>query len=236
MITLLAHDRQTKRWGGIAATGNLCVGGWVLRATRAPGSAASQACRRAPVGRGRVEIMRDGHAGSGGCSSGSLPRRRARRAPVHGHRLNGVPRLHRLANHPACGEARLEPVRLRLATCWQATPFPPPCSRPRDRIRTFEERLPLVGCASASFVGGDARAATALAALLVVGPDMAPLSLRDDDSAPIRSLRSKPFMPRQRTPLVEWLDYVPTRADPNRQSHQGADIEAQPLPAEPIGR
>ena len=30
-FTLLAHDRPTKRWGGIAATGNLCVGGWVLR-------------------------------------------------------------------------------------------------------------------------------------------------------------------------------------------------------------
>ena len=77
---------------------------------------------------------------------------------------------------------------------------------------------------------------TQSAAMLVVGPDMAPLSLRIDDStdpvAALAALHAKTM----NAAYAEWLDYVPTRADPHRQSHQGADTETQPLPAEPIGR
>ncbi|MEH6726398.1 MAG: DUF1028 domain-containing protein, partial [Hyphomicrobiales bacterium] len=41
-FSLLAYDADSKSWGGVAATGNLCVGGWVLRGRAGTGLSASQ--------------------------------------------------------------------------------------------------------------------------------------------------------------------------------------------------
>ena len=41
-ISILAVDEKTGRIGGIAATGSLCVGGWVLRGHPESGMSASQ--------------------------------------------------------------------------------------------------------------------------------------------------------------------------------------------------
>ncbi|MGR3757536.1 MAG: DUF1028 domain-containing protein [Tranquillimonas sp.] len=41
-ISILAYDAETGTYGGAAATGNLCVGGWVLRGDAESGLSASQ--------------------------------------------------------------------------------------------------------------------------------------------------------------------------------------------------
>ena len=41
-FSLLAHDHETGTYGGAAATGSLCVGGWVLRGGLDSGLSASQ--------------------------------------------------------------------------------------------------------------------------------------------------------------------------------------------------
>ncbi|WP_284266457.1 DUF1028 domain-containing protein, partial [Roseicyclus amphidinii] len=41
-ISILAIDEKTGRLGGAAATGSLCVGGWVLRGGAESGMSASQ--------------------------------------------------------------------------------------------------------------------------------------------------------------------------------------------------
>ena len=41
-FTLLARDPESGALGGVSATGNLCVGAWVLRATPGVGMSASQ--------------------------------------------------------------------------------------------------------------------------------------------------------------------------------------------------
>ncbi|MBF9061372.1 DUF1028 domain-containing protein, partial [Rhodobacterales bacterium HKCCSP123] len=41
-ISILAIDEKTGRMGGAAATGSLCVGGWVLRGRADSGLSASQ--------------------------------------------------------------------------------------------------------------------------------------------------------------------------------------------------
>jgi len=74
------------------------------------------------------------------------------------------------------------------------------------------------------------------AALLIVGADMAPFSLRIDDSAEpiaaLQALHAKTMHPA----YAEWLDYVPTRAAPQRASGHGRDEREQAYPANVIGR
>ena len=41
-ISILAFDERTGAYGGAATTGNLCVGGWVLRGDAESGLSASQ--------------------------------------------------------------------------------------------------------------------------------------------------------------------------------------------------
>jgi uncharacterized Ntn-hydrolase superfamily protein len=48
-FSILALDRENKLMGGAAATGNLCVGGWVLRADARAGVTASQGIRPSTV-------------------------------------------------------------------------------------------------------------------------------------------------------------------------------------------
>ena len=41
-FSILAYDPKTESYGGASATGNICVGGWVLRGNPLSGVSASQ--------------------------------------------------------------------------------------------------------------------------------------------------------------------------------------------------
>ena len=235
-FTLLAHDRPTKRWGGIAATGNLCVGGWVLRGDARAGISASQGLSPSTLwGEDVLEIMRDGTPAPVAAARLVTADEGREERQFMAIGLDGVPRAFTGSqNHPSYGEA-VGTGAVAAGNMLASDTVPAAMLAAFETASgTFEERL-LAGLRAGQAAGGDARG-TQSAALLVVGPDMAPLSLRIDDSAdPIAALAAL-HAKTTNTAYAEWLDYVPTRADPNRQSHQGADIEAQPLPAEPIGR
>lgn len=235
-FTLLAHDRQSKRWGGIAATGNLCVGGWVLRGDARAGISASQGLSPSTLwGEDVLEVMRDGTTAPAAVAHlvAADGGREERQFMAIG--LDGMPCAFTGShNHPACGEALgTDAAAAGNMLASGAVPAAMLASF-GTASGTFEERL-LAGLRAGQAAGGDVRGIQS-AALLVVGPDMAPLSLRIDDSAdPVAELAALHAKTTDAA-YAEWLDYVPTRADPDRQSHQGVDTGTQPLPAEPIGR
>src|SRR5690554_1543068 len=62
-FSILVHDPETGVIGGAAATGSLCVGGWVLRGDARYGLSASQ--ERAPStlwGENVIDLMGKGHS------------------------------------------------------------------------------------------------------------------------------------------------------------------------------
>lgn len=234
-FTLLAHDRQTRRWGGVAATGNLCVGGWVLRGDARAGICASQGLSPSTLwGEDALEIMRDGTT-----AADALARltaldggREERQFTAIG--LDGTPHAFTGShNHPACGEA-VGTHAVAAGNMLASSTVPAAMLDAFEATQgSLTERL-LVALQAGRAAGGDIRGMQS-AALLVVGPDMAPLSLRIDDSAEpiaaLTALHAKTMNPA----YAEWLDYVPTRTDPHRQSHQGAGTDAHLIPAEIIG-
>ena len=65
-FSLLVHDRATGTFGGAAATGSLCVGGWVLRGTVDSGLSASQGTAPSTFwGEDALTAMRGGESAAG---------------------------------------------------------------------------------------------------------------------------------------------------------------------------
>ena len=60
--SILTYDRETGTFAAAAATGNLCVGGWVLRGDIESGLVASQGT--APSTFWREEVLRQMHSGT----------------------------------------------------------------------------------------------------------------------------------------------------------------------------
>ncbi len=216
-FSILARDPETGALGGAAATGSLCVGGWVLRGALDAGLSASQGAAPSTLwGEDVLGRMRDG-AGAGPAiaavttaDSGrdwrqlsALDRSGqgagftgASNTPEMGHRAipGGVVAGNMLA-HLAVLDA--------LADGFAAATGP------------FAARL-IAALRAAEAAGSDSRGLLS-AALLVLHPDRAPLTLRIDhhDSDPIGALAD---LHRRATTgdYADWARQVPTHSDPER--------------------
>lgn len=215
-FSILARDPNTNALGGAAATGSLCVGGWVLRGDArvglsasqgaAPstlwgedvitemrnGSSAAQAVSRiteADSGRGHRQLSALGLSGPGAAFTGS------ENTPVTGSRLfdHGI-----VAGNMLSGESVLdEMVQNYLASS-----------------QSFAERL-LSALNAAQAAGGDSRGLYS-AALLIVSPDHAPLTLRIDYSEdPLAALQAL-YERASEGDYFAWRQQVPTLNDPER--------------------
>ncbi|ETX27862.1 DUF1028 domain-containing protein [Roseivivax isoporae] len=215
-FSILAHDAQTGRWGGAAATGNLCVGGWVLRGSAESGMSASQgtapstiwgeevlagmragrdavaavdAVTAADPGRAHRQLTALDLAGGTGHFTGasSIAVAGAREAP-------GVV----VAGNMLSGEAVLD----ACIEGFLAADGP------------LDARL-LAALDAAAAAGGDARGLMS-AALLVVARDAPPMSLRiDHDAAPLAALRALHARATAQG-YMSMLDVVPTLDAPHR--------------------
>jgi uncharacterized Ntn-hydrolase superfamily protein len=216
-ISILAIDEKTGRMGGAAATGSLCVGGWVLRGGVESGLSASQGTAPSTLwGEAVLERMRAGRSAADAVADVTAPdtgrahRQLAALDPAGGTGAftgaesvahagalegRGVVVAGNMLAGPEVIAAALEGYRAAAAM-----PFP-------------ERLMGALGAAAAA--GGDARGLVS-AALLVVGRDMAPLTLRIDHSVNPLAALADLYIVSQTEPYRGWTEVVPVLDDPMR--------------------
>lgn len=216
-ISILARDEESGALGGAAATGSLCVGGWVLRGGALTGLSASQGTAPSTLWGEAVLAAMAAGAGAAEAVAGVT-------APDHG-------RAHRqlAALDPGGGTAAftgaesvahagaLEAPGCVVAGNMLAGPgvIAAAADGYRDAgARPFAERL-MAALEAAAAAGGDARGLQS-AALLIVGRDRAPLSLRIDRSAAPLDALGDLYRASQSAPYRGWTEVVPVLDDPYR--------------------
>lgn len=215
-FSLLAYDADSQSWGGVAATGNLCVGGWVLRGRVGAGISASQGYAPSTMwGENVLTLMEQGlsatdtvarvvqadpgrewrqlsaldTAGRAGAFSGHC------NLDFKGHFIrDGLVASGNILADQNVLEAMVEAMD-HATTC-------------------FEERL-LAALEAGRQAGGDERGVQS-AAMLVIRKSSPPLDLRIDwHEQPISAL-GRLLAETRRADYRAWLDVVPTVADPER--------------------
>lgn len=215
-ISILAFDRKTGTYGGAAATGSLCVGGWVLRGDAESGLSASQGSLPSTMwGSDVLALMRDGVPAEAAVAriveadAGRDERQLAALDPKGGAgAFTGANSIH------AAG-ARFAPGVVVAGNLLTSESVLDACL---DGFRTaggaLDTRL-LHALGKAAEAGGDRRGLLS-AALLVVGSACPPLSLRVDHAqAPLEALAD---LHRRATSgdYARWAGHVPTLDDPQR--------------------
>lgn len=214
--SILVRDAESGALGGAAATGSFCVGGWVLRGALDAGLSASQGALPSTLwGEDALAAMRDGAA------AGDAVARIVGADPGAAHRqlaaldLAGRGAAHTGAeNTPAMGH-RLFPGGIAAGNMLTGLDVLDATAEGFARARgPFDARL-LAALRAGHVAGGDFRGLFS-AALLVLHPDRAPLTLRVDyhPDDPIGALTDLHL--RATTGIyAEWVARVPTPAHPH---------------------
>ncbi|MEM0947905.1 MAG: DUF1028 domain-containing protein [Pseudomonadota bacterium] len=215
--SLLAIDEKKGALVAGAATGSLCVGGWVLRGRLGAGLVASQGTAPSTLWRDDVlERLNSGIAADAavGEVTGADPGRAYRQLAAldrtgQSAGFTGdasVPYAAHVARKGLVmsGNMLLGPdVLAAMEARWNDPSSADPAVRVLEALEAAET------------AGGDSRGLLS-AALIVLRPDAAPLDLRIDRSdTPLRDLRA--LLDAARTPpYSDWLDEVPTALAPTR--------------------
>jgi uncharacterized Ntn-hydrolase superfamily protein len=215
-FSLLAQDPGMGALGGVAATGSLCVGGWVLRGDSRGGISASQGAAPSHLwGEDVLALLRDGLAAAEAVAqvTGADPGRDWRQLSALG--LDGQVAAFTGDRNTdwrgsragdgiiAAGNLLVGPEVLEAAMEGFA-----------EARGSFAEQL-IAALEAGERAGGDSRGLQS-AALLVVSDDAAPLTLRVDwAERPVAALRHL-YCKTRASPYAEWFPTVPTRADPAR--------------------
>ncbi|MDU8943194.1 DUF1028 domain-containing protein [Ovoidimarina sediminis] len=215
-ISILAFDQETGTYGGAAATGSLCVGGWVLRGDPESGMSASQGSLPSTLwGTAVLDRMKRGEdaetavAAVTGADAGRAERQLAALDPgggtAHFTGQNSIPTAGaRSARHVVVTGNLLASEDVLDAGLSGFT----------GTNGALDARL-LAALAAAAGAGGDSRGLQS-AALLVVARKRPPLTLRVDLSEdPLAALTE---LHRRATngPYADWVRHVPTLDDPER--------------------
>ncbi len=215
-FSILARDPKTNTIGGAAATGSLCVGGWVLRGDARVGMSASQGASPSTLwGEAVLEAMKSGESASQAVNAVTAPDsgRSYRQLSALGRSGPGAA-FTGADNTPAMGSQIFEggvvagnmlasqPVLQAMIEGFTAATGP------------FAERL-LAALNAANAAGSDARGLLS-AALLVLSPDRPPLTLRIDYSqSPLDDLAAL-YRHATTGEYAKWCDQVPTLDAPER--------------------
>lgn len=215
-FSILALDRDSGAIGGAAATGSLCVGGWVLRGHPTAGMSASQGASPSTIwGEDMLAEM------SSGLPAKTALDKIVSRDPGRSFRqLTGLDLTGRTAaftgndNEDDKGAFAFKDgiaagnmlasaeVLSALAEGFLAASGP------------FDARL-LAGLSAADRAGGDFRGLQS-AALLVLHPARAPLTLRVDSSDDPLAALGKLHKKATSGAYADWARQVPTLSDPGR--------------------
>lgn len=215
-FSILARDPQSGAIGGAAATGSLCVGGWVLRGDPRAGMSASQG--RAPSTLWGDEVLTAMARGA------SAERAVANVTATDGGRayrqlsaltVGGEGAVHSGAHNTAVIADRVFPGGVAAGNMLST---PAVIDALIDGYQTatgaFAARL-LASLHAAQQAGGDSRG-LASAALLVVSPDHAPLTLRIDCHADPLAALDTLYRLATTGAYARWCEGVPTLSAPER--------------------
>jgi uncharacterized Ntn-hydrolase superfamily protein len=215
-FSILAQDLSSGAIGGAAATGALCVGGWVLRGDSRAGISASQGAAPSTIwGEDSLEMMRQGRSANEALTDlVGADRGREWRQLALLDRAGGT------ACHTGARNTDWKGVLAGpgFVVSGNMLAGPQVLEALRDAYvhatGSFAQRL-LAALSAAEAAGGDIRGLHS-AALLVVSDDTPPLSLRVDWSeAPVDALHDL-YRRSQSGDYAAWLPTVPTRNDPER--------------------
>ncbi|WP_377511657.1 DUF1028 domain-containing protein [Octadecabacter sp. R77987] len=226
-FSILTYDEKTGVYAGAAATGSLCVGGWVLRGDIESGLCASQGT--APSTFWRDDALRKMYGGATAASvvsdltqsdSGADHRQLAvldRNGGTAGMTgANSVPFADTIAapNQIVAGNMiASRDVLMALLDTFRAT-----SGRPDTRL--------IAALRAAETAGSDVRGLQS-AALLVLSPDAPPLDLRIDHSdAPLDDLAALAAR-AAKSPYADWLAVAPVLLDRECAPQDGASPVAR---------
>lgn len=215
-FSILAQDSGTGALGGAAATGSLCVGGWVLRGDSRAGMSASQGAAPSTIwGEDALELMRNGQSAERAVANlvGADCGRDWRQLAAL-DRTGGTV-SHTGVRNTGWSGALADPG-LVVSGNMLAGPHVLEALRNTflEATGTLADRL-LAALDAAEAAGGDTRGLQS-AALLVVSDDAPPLSLRVDWSeTPLRALHAL-YERSQSGEYAAWVPTVPTRNTPER--------------------
>lgn len=215
-FSLLARDPATGAFGAAAVTGNLCVGGWVLRGDARFGLTASQG--RTPSTLWGEDAL--AHLASGLPAAGALAATVADDPGAAVRQLSVLDRSGDAAVHD--GADNLPETGHLVGDGWvvagnwlqsQAVVI-----RTGSGFADAAGGLPdrLIAALRAGIAAGSDRRGSLSAALLVLAEDAPPLDLRVDfDDAPVDRLAA--LLERTRAPAYrDWLATLPTRREAHR--------------------
>ncbi len=216
--SILVRDPATGHMGGAAATGSLCVGGWVLRGDPRAGVSASQGAAPSTFwGEDVLGLMRDGTLAADAVSQViSADRGREARQLAALDRSGTAAAFTGHDNTPEMGcivDSGLVVAGNLLQTEAVLDAVVEGYAASKGKMA---ERL-VASLRSGAQAGGDSRGLMS-AAILVVGEDVPPLSLRVDlDEHPIPRLEALLQHTMQRD-YAAWLRTVPVLAETDRRA------------------
>lgn len=223
-FSLLVHDHETGTYGGAAATGSLCVGGWVLRGGLDSGLSASQGTAPSTFwGEDVLRAMRDGSSAPEAVASitGADPGR--------GHRqLSALDLAGRTAGFTGAASVPhashiSEPGLVVAGNMLGGGGVLPALRRGYlEAVGSMAERL--VAALRAADADASDKRGLSSAALLVLHPEAPPLSLRIDYAeAPLDALEAL-LVRATSAPYADWLDVVPVAADRSRAPKAAPEV------------
>ncbi len=218
-FSILAIDEVSGAIGCAAATGNLAVGGWVLRASAKAGAVATQGLSVSPLWGDDALV----HLGEGASARDTVERLTAADNGRDHRQLSVLDRSGGVAawtgpKNTEC-KGQIEGRGFVIAGNWLASEtvlvemearFLATEAEGADFGRRFLESLE-----AGIDAGGDSRGVLS-AAIKIVHPNRAPLDLRVDyDQAPLGRLKAI-YSLATTEPYTSWTDVVPTLEDPHR--------------------
>ena len=215
-ISILAFDEKTGTYGGAATTGSLCVGGWVLRGNAESGLSASQGSLPSTLwGDDVLALMRDGESAEAAvervvsADAGRGERQLSALDPAGGTgAFTGEKSI-------ATAGARMARQVVVAGNLLASEAVLDACL---DGFRAADGALDarlLAALRASDAAGGDSRGLLS-AAMLVVGRNRPPLSLRVDYSeTPIDAL-AELHGRATNGDYARWTRHVPTLEDPQR--------------------
>lgn len=215
-FSILVRDAETGRIGGAAATGSLCVGGWVLRGRIEAGMSASQGTAPSTLwGEAVLDAMQEGRSAAQAVEDVTAPDSgKAHRQLAALDLTGGTAGFTGASSVPACASRCAPGVVVAGNMLASEAVLDAVLEAYQKGDGSMDQRL-LAALKAGEAAGSDSRGLLS-AALLCLGPDMAPLTLRVDASdSPLTDLQA--LHARATTGLyAEWADLVPTKEAPFR--------------------
>lgn len=215
-FSILARDPKTNTIGGAAATGSLCVGGWVLRGDARVGMSASQGASPSTLwGDAALDAMASGQSSPQAVQTVTTPDRGRGFRQLAALGLSGPGAAFTgHDNTPAMGSRVFDGGVVAGNMLGSETVLDAMIQGFTGASGPFAERL-LAALRAANDAGSDARGLLS-AALLVLSPDHAPLTLRIDYAEDPLGALSTLYRHATTGDYARWATQVPTLNTPER--------------------